>query len=58
MKVWVCETWEVEEYDTFGERITIWRNKEDAVRHGQREADVRTTKYAKGRFRVWEAVVQ
>lgn len=58
MKVWVCETWETEGYDTFGEHITLWYKKEDAVAHGQSVADECTNQYVTGRFRVWEAVVQ
>lgn len=27
MKVWVCETWETDGYDRFGEHITLWYKK-------------------------------
>lgn len=58
MKVWVCETWETDGYDTFGEWVTLWHNEEDATKHGQEVADSCTAQYIEGRFRVWEASVQ
>lgn len=58
MKVWVCETWETDGYDHFGEHITLWHKKEDAVAHGQAVADECTTQYVAGRFTVREATVQ
>lgn len=58
MKVWVCETWETDGYDDFGEYITLWHKKEDAMAHGQSVADECTNQYVTGRFRVWEAAVQ
>lgn len=58
MKVWICETWETDGYDTYGECITLWHNKEDAVKHGQEVADACTSQYIDGRFKVREAVVQ
>lgn len=58
MKVWVCETWETDGYDHFGEHITLWYKEEDAVAQGKAVADECTTQYVEGRFQVWEADVQ
>ena len=58
MKVWVCKTWETDGYDDFGEHITLWHKKEDAVAHGQAVADEDTIQYVTGRFQVWEAAVR
>lgn len=58
MKVWVCETWESDGWDRFGEHLTLWYKQEDAMKHGQAVADECTTQYVKGGFKVWEAIVQ
>lgn len=57
MKVWVCETWETDGYDHFGEHITLWHKKEDAEAHGKAVADESTAQYVTGKFQVCEAVV-
>lgn len=58
MKVWVCETWETDGWDVVSEHITLWRNKEDAVKYGQDFIDSCTDPYTNGHFRVREEVVQ
>lgn len=58
MKVWLCETYETDGYDHWGERVTVWRRKEDAEQHGAAVAEEASAEYVKGRFSVWEAEVQ
>ena len=59
MKVWVCETWETEGYDYFGEHITLWYKREDAVAHGQAViAEGTDDPHVTSNFRVWGVVVQ
>lgn len=58
MKVWICETWETDGWDVFGEGITLWRNKGDAVQYGQDFVDSCADPYSNGRFQVWEEPVQ
>lgn len=61
MKVWLCETYETDGYDSWGEHVTVWHRKEDAEQHGAAVAkDISAADYAGyvGRFNVWEAEVQ
>lgn len=58
MKVWLCETYETDGYDHWGEHVTVWRRKEDAVQHGAAVAEEASAAYIKGRFSVWEVEVQ
>lgn len=58
MKVWLCQTYETDGYQYWGEHVTVWRCKEDAERHGAAVAKETTEGYVQGWFNVWEAEVQ
>lgn len=58
MKVWLCETYETDGYDHWGEHVTVWHRKEDAEQHGAAVVEEVGSGFITGRFNVWEAEVQ
>ena len=58
MKVWVCETWETDGYETWGESISIWHSEETAREYGQSVVGSATGAYWHKNYQVWEELVQ